>query len=465
MKKFAITTLAIALGTISSYGQSNISMYNFERIGNFLQANPAAYQPYRAVVGIPGISNISVYTHNAAFDIEQALSPDMTTNESLEYILTNTESGDRLITTHNQDLLYIGFRTGNGFWSLGASANTAVNFEYPIELIELAYYGSASEEVNGAVNIADNATQATSYLSYHLGYQHEFMDGRLRIGGRFKYLSGLAHASAPQLRLDAQLNETAWNFDSDIQAQLASPIALDGRASAAFDPMSIVLSENRGYAFDFGASFEILPRLEVSAAVTDFGSITWTTNTSIYKSKGQFQWEGGEYSYGQEGEGFSTDSILGEIIEALEFEETQGESFTTVLPRNIMAGLRYDITRKHGFSATYQLNQWSSGRMYHNIGVSYIGNWSKWFSFYANYSMIDNDRMNVGVGFSANLGPIQLYLLTEDALIASGKNLNLASFRFGMNIALYRKDLRDYEPRAEETVPTLTPTPAQQVSE
>lgn len=466
MKKLVIITSVFALGTLGASAQSTISMYNFDRVGNFMQANPAGYQPYRVVVGVPGISNISVYTHNAAFDIEDALSPDLTTNESLEYILTNTESGDRLLTSYAQDILYVGFRTGNSFWSIGASMNSTINFEYPIELLELAYYGGASEEVNGMVQLSQNATQVNSYLSYHLGYQHELMDGRLRVGGRFKYLSGIAHASIPQLDLDAQLDATEWTFQSDIRAQISSPIPLNTEQGQGvnLDPMDFALSDNRGYAFDLGASFEILPRLEISAAATDIGSITWRSNTTTYTSQGTFTWDGAEYGYpSKPGEEFNTDSIIGEIVDALEFEETQGEEFTTSLPMNLMAGVRYDITRKHAFSATYQMNRWEGGRVYNNIGVSYIGNWSKWFSFYANYAIIDNDRMNVGVGFSANLGPIQLYFLTEDALIATGENLNLASLRFGMNVALYRKDLRGYEPDPEDVVPT--PAPADQATE
>lgn len=415
--------------------------------------NPAAYQPYRAVVGIPGISNISTTVHNPSFDLNTALSPELSGNETVEYVLSNIEAGDRLLFRQNVDLMYVGFRTGKGYWSIGTQLKATMNFEYPIDILELAWYGSESEEVGGQLSMTNNKTDLTAYLNYHIGYQHEFLGGKLRIGGRFKYLSGLANASASKTDLDATLEADVWNFTTDIQAHTAGAVDLMDPDLSNFDPMAFLFSDNKGYAFDIGASYEVLPGLEISASATDIGSITWTTNTRTYTSQGQYEWDGVDYTYpDKDGEGIDGEAMVEEIIDALEFTETLDEQYTTTLPMNITVGARYDITRKHGFAGTFQMNQWGE-RMYQNYGISYIGNWSKWFSFYTSYSFVEGDDTNIGVGFSANLGPIQLYLMTDDVYIATAENLNQANIRFGMNVAVYRKDLRGYEKNENDVTP------------
>lgn len=437
----------------SVQAQSNITQFNFERVGNFHLDNPAAYQPYRLVVGFPGISNLTTSLHNPGFNFDPVLGPELTANQSVEYILNNLNPQDRMLVNQNLDIMYVGVRIKNGFLSMGVQAKTFVNFEYPTDILKLAYYGSESPEVGGAISMSDNQTQATSYLNFHLGYQHELLDGKLRVGGRFKWLQGLAHASATRSNLDATLGTSVWTFNTDIEANISTPLPLNN-SSNVINPMDLLFGQNRGMAFDIGASYEVIPGLELSVAATDIGSITWRENTATYRSRGQYEWDGQDFAYGSEG-GFDIDTIIGDIVDALEFTETTGEEFTSTLPTSYTINARYNLTPKHGFGLTFQQNEWNS-RSYSNYGFSYIGNWSKWFSVYASYSLIEGDNTNIGVGFSANLGPIQLYLMTDDILLVSGENLNNVNLRFGMNVALYRRDLRGYD-TTDETRDIVTP--------
>lgn len=454
MKNLALTLMASAALSTAAMAQSNITQFNFERVGNFHQYNPAAYQPYRAVVGLPGLSALNITFHNPSFDFNTVLSPEFTANQSIEYVLESVKPGNRIFLEQSSDLMFIGFRTGKGYWSLGAQFRTFMNFEYPIEILRMVYYGPASDEINGQFSMSGNQTQVTSYLNYHLGYQHELLDGKLRVGGRFKWLNGIGHASAPASQVDATLNSTEWNFRMNIRANVAAPLDIENPSNFVLDPMDLLFGDNNGYAFDLGASYEVIDGLEISAAATDFGSITWRTNTRSYVSNGEYTWDGQDYTYGGEA-GFNADSIIGDIVEALEFQSIQGEEFTTSLPSNITFNARYSITPKHGFAMTYQLNQWNS-RQYNNFGVSYMGNWSKWFSFYASYALVEGDNTNLGVGFSANLGPIQLYMMTDDILLVTGENINMMNLRFGMNVAVFRKDLRGYETEEESlTTPNI----------
>lgn len=420
--------------------------------------NPASYQPYRAVVSVPGLGGINFTAQNAGFNLMPLVDATHSGNEAIEHVLNNASSGDRLLIDESLDILYVGFRSGRSFWSFGVQQRLSVSFEYPLPLLNLAYYGSASSNVNGRVSMTGNSTDATAYLNYHLGYQRELMDGKLRVGGRFKYLSGLANASASRLNFSGQLNSSEWTFDTDIEAHMTNPLD-SNMEMGEVDPMSLAFSDNRGFAFDLGASYEVIPGLEVSLAALDIGSITWSSNTTTYRSQGSYTWDGVNYNYGEPGDSsFNAEQVVEEIIEAMNFSETEGESYTTTLPRSFMVGVRYELTPKHGFAGTYQLNQWGE-RSYSNVGVSYIGNWSKWFSFYANYTYIEGAPNNVGVGFSANLGPVQLYLLTDNAMVAQFEDVRLANVRLGLNVALYRKDLKGYEPSVQEASPLTPPTP------
>lgn len=444
--------LLLALVTITKgvQAQSVISTYNFERVGQFHQYNPAAYQPYRAVVGIPAINGIGIYVQNDAFSPGELLGTETTANEDIEAVLDKLDRGDRMLVDYSMDLIYVGFRSGRSYWTIGTQLRTTVNFEYPTELLHFLYYGPEDSKVNGTLEMEGNQTSGNAYISYHVGYQREMMDSKLRIGGRLKYLSGLGHFSVNRLNVNGQFSTNEWIIDSDIAARFA----VADTSVEDLDPVSLLFTDNRGFAVDLGASYEILPNLELSLSVLDIGGIQWTTNTNSFTSSGQYIWQGAKWSYG-DSSGFDGEEILDTLTTLFGIEETQGESFWANLPRSYVVGGRYDLGPKHGFGATYQLNQWNS-RLYHNYGVSYIGNWSKWFSAMVNYSIMNGDYVNLGLGFSANIGPIQLYMLTDDVLTfqLDPDHMKTVSFRFGMNVALFRKDLRGYEkPPVVESIP------------
>ena len=108
---------------------------------------------------------------------------------------------------------------------------------------------------------------------------------------------------------------------------------------------------------------------------------------------------------------------------------------------HLMASYEYKLTPKHAFALTYQGTNWS-GKMYNNVGVSYIGRLSKRFDFTAGYSRLAGGLNNIGAGMSVALGPIQLYAMCDNVWgVYKPSQLSSTNVRFGLNLVFYDKSL------------------------
>jgi len=435
MKKLLLF-LAIVFVTTSIIAQNNLLFYNFEPVSQNLLVNPSNPHDYRFVIGFPALSGLSVNYQNTLFSLGDYLNFD-DGNENLDKIISNLDGNERINLYQNTDLLYGGFGVKKGFVSFGVQQEATFNMVVPSQLLKFIYYGNQSESGDMNYNSSGFNAEAIIQVNYHVGYQHWLLDSTLTVGGRFKYISGTGHGHFKNFGIDLKSDIFEWNIKTDILLETSGYEYIDN--FSAFNPFELLNSGNPGWAMDLGASYH-LPKMNFSASVLNIGSITWKKDNKIYQSQGEFTWNGIEIDESDQDVNF--DDILDSLEQELQFYELTPYNYKSKLPMQIMASYEYQLHPKHAFALTYQGSNWNS-KLYNNIGLSYIGRWSKRFDFTAGYSRLAGGMNNIGAGFSTALGPVQLFLMCDNVWgLYKPSQLSATNVRFGINLVFYDAHLK-----------------------
>ena len=438
MRKYLIL-LGLALMAESLSAQSYISLYNFDHVNQNLMVNPASNHKYRFVLGIPGLSGANLYVHGPN-NMASILEPGSDANKNFENFLNNLSGKERLNLNQSLDVLYVGFGTKKGYFSLGAQEVTNVNMTFPGELMRFLYYGNVGSGYLGqTMDMSGFDLSVTSRVNYHIGYQHEIND-KLTIGGRYKYISGVANVNIKRFNASIYSDVDKAVISTDILIQtsglgLADDLSTDNLTE-------LVTGKNSGMAFDFGFTYKISEKFDVSASLIDFGWINWKKDLKGYTSQGEYEFTGVDYNYAPNSSvkfGDLLENNLDSLSDALEFTDTTINSYKTSLPSHVMGSFQFHVTPKHVFSAVYQGTIWNT-RMYHSYGIQYIGKWANAINFMAGYSVLDNSNNNLSLGLSLRLGAFQIYALTDNVWgVIEPTSIAATSVRLGINLSFVEK--------------------------
>ena len=125
---------------------------------------------------------------------------------------------------------------------------------------------------------------------------------KLRVGGRLKILFGGAGASIDNQRLDIDVgSDFSHTIHSDLVLNISGPVDITTNEDNFIDdielkddinPFDLILNgKNSGVAFDFGAEYQLLPNLSLSASIIDLGFIGWKSDVFNLKATNNFSFD------------------------------------------------------------------------------------------------------------------------------------------------------------------------------
>lgn len=151
--------------------------------------------------------------------------------------------------------------------------------------------------------------RTSNYLELGFGHSHK-LNQKLTVGAKVKFLIGAAYANLETEQLQLHLSEDLWQVKGDVRlsaAVLSSDLSFDENPDKNYvDPATGQHTEKRrvdgldnvgfglpgfGLGFDLGATYQVLPDLKVSAALTDLGFIRWK-NTKKARSAATWDFDG-----------------------------------------------------------------------------------------------------------------------------------------------------------------------------
>lgn len=191
--------------------------------------------------------------------------------------------------------------------------------------------------------------------------------------------------------------------------------------------------QNTGYAFDFGFTYNILPRLLVHGSVMDLGSITWNSKPYNYTlSNADVQLNGINYDQLNNADQRTnyTDSIVG-LLKGASVTEN---GFNRKLRTRYFAGADWDFSFRDRIGFLFQAQQ-NLDNLYKVYTFSYTHRFGVNWDLTANYTMLDGKGTNVGIGTAVKMGAFQFYIIQDDILLYF-KPATSQSFYFRMGLNL-----------------------------
>ena len=210
-------------------------------------------------------------------------------------------------------------------------------------------------------------------------------------------------------------------------------------------------------------------------SVLDLGFISWNNYTANSQLEAwDYTYDGIDNPITVFGQGTSVDFLKGILEDSIEnslYENYNysNPSYTTSLRTKIYASMEYIVDHNNfvslSFYSSFVRKRWRRG-----LGLAYNYHLGNFLSATASYSIYNRSYSNLGLGLSVNLGPVEIYCLTDNVLAfgtlniadnvsanASGVTLDTRKVKngqihFGMNLTFGRekkvKDLEGDEDRA-----------------
>jgi hypothetical protein len=194
-----------------------------------------------------------------------------------------------------------------------------------------------------------------------------------------------------------------------------------------------------GLGIDLGATYEVMDNLEVTAAITDLGFISWgKSNSKEVNAELSRQYDldkdetttvGGKTVYGLYD--FANAVANNDVVnlDMLQMNETEGDSYTTSLYTTLALGGQYTIDDKLVVGALYT-GRFAKPKTISELTLSGAYNLNAWLNIALSYSMIQSAGQSFGLGLK--LGPV--YVGTDYMFF--GKGTKCANFLAGLSIPL-----------------------------
>lgn len=315
--------------------------------------------------------------------------PDVSASE----FLGGLSNRSRLSVNLKYQLVGVGFKAFGGMNSVELNLRSNTNACLPKGLFD--FMKTAGEKSD--YKISDLGVRTENFMELALGHSHN-IDSKLTVGAKAKILLGLAYADMDAKNLTLHLADDYWNINGHVNMTAAimnstleyeSPDKNDPetgrRRISGIDEVSAGLS-GFGLAFDLGATYQLTPDLQLSAAITDLGFINWSSAHQA-SSRGNWTFDGFKnpiYCGGEDtGHNKIDDQLeaIGDDLEEMFAVYEDGEkSSTCALAATLNLGAEYTLPayRNLRFGFLY------SGRMagkfaYHQAQLSATVRPVKWF--------------------------------------------------------------------------------------
>lgn len=408
--------------------------------------NPA-FAPTRGYINVPGIGSLQA-------GVSSPIALDhlfYSRGDGLVTLLdTSVPSQDALrdLSAHNlldgdtrAQLLGFGAFTRNGknFWSVALNLRSEAEADIPYSFVEFFKTGKDSKIRNLRT---DTNTWAEAAFSYSFP-----VNKQLYVGARVKFLTGVARMKTNIEQMDIALQADRWEIQTKglmEMSGLTAEVDENGNFKAGDIEMDGFKIAGAGASIDLGATYDILPDLQVSLGVTDLGFIAWSKKSATCgESVKEFAYEGVEVV---DGVASSPDFDM----DFFEFQNRSAKSATRMLHSTINAGVEYDLWQKRvGLGLLYSA-RFNSIRVRHSLTGSVNFYPVHWANVTASYLYAGSRGSSLGLALNLVPGFINLMLATDlvtakvtpQMVPVKRKTVN---FTFGLGVPIGRRSMRDFD--------------------
>ncbi len=285
----AVVVLAPVTGAVA---QNTYSAYFTEGYTFRHDMNPA-FGNEKNYVSMPALGNVNVSMQgNLAVDhilynVNGKTTTFMNPNVNAQEFLKHVNGTNRLGANVKMEILSGGFKAFGGYNTVSVNLRSTVGTTIPGSLLRLAKEGPA----NQSYDISDFKAHADAYAELAFGHSRQLTD-QLRVGAKVKFLLGGGNVDAnfekAQLTLgedqftavsNAQVQTSIKGFYYKMEEKMRGPENAQTKHTYVND-MDIDGGGLNGFgmALDLGAEYKLDKDWTFSAALLDFGFISWNNN-------------------------------------------------------------------------------------------------------------------------------------------------------------------------------------------
>jgi len=465
----------ILLGAILSAGniveaQVMNSLYFMPGVPQSNRVNPA-YQPEAGFYfGIPGIAPISTEISSSSLSLGDIIFPHPSEDSLITFLhpLANKEDFlkqlkplNYVISDVGTSLFSLGFRTGAGFFSLDVTTRFDGNLYIPGDLARLAIEGA---EEGHTYNMDGVGTDLSAFEEISLGWSGN-IGQKLQIGVRGKLLFGIGNFSTTQSHLSVTTSEQVWNIQSEMQFNTSLAFAeviydADGMIEDIVinedlqDMNALAMARyafnksNTGAGIDLGIVYRPSRRWMISASLLDLGMVHWTDNIH----QGSYELEYDYTSVDVDPFDFinddaSVDSYVDSTLTALAdtllggLDLSRGQPYNSRLNSKLYLGASWYVSPRINFGLLSRTD-FLRNAVVEQVTASANFTTGRFLNFTLSYSYINSYFKNIGAGISLNAGPLNIYVISDNALnvVFWPQEARSANLWFGMNLVFgYRE--------------------------
>ena len=444
MKNIIFIFLIFLLTKINA--QQDFILYHMPSIPQITQVDPASFPDSKFDIGLPIISSVYGSVFNTGFSIGDIFyqNADGIMMPDVDNAIAKMSSENFFILNGSTDLIFVGFKKGNNFFSLNVTEKLDFTFNYPKDLIVLALEGNGNKLLGKRASLDGLGFDFTHWREYAIHWVHD-VHHKFSYGARLKYLYGMENfttdVSYMGIRTDENTHalkfDMAFNFRTSGLPQVLlddgnipvigglntndSSVMQESGFSPGYINNYLFNRKNRGVGIDFGFNYHLNDKFLLEASVLDLGFINWNSYTANSKLEAwDYEYDGIDNPISIFGEGSSVDFLKGVLEDSIEEDLLNNysystQSYRTALRTKAYASMEYTVDHNN-FVSLSLYSSFSRGIWRRGLGLAYNYHLGNFLSATASYSLYNRSYANVGFGVSVNLGPVEIYCLTDNIL-------------------------------------------------
>ncbi len=465
----------LILGVILSAGnmmeaQVMNSLYFMPGVPQSNRINPA-YQPEAGFYfGIPGISPLRAEISSSSLSLGDVIFPHPSEDSLITFLhplgdkdafLKQLKPMNYVISDLGTSLFSLGFRTGVGFFSLDVTTRFDGNVYIPGGLAQLTINGADDGKTYDLDGIG---ADLSAFEEISVGWSGN-IGQKLQIGVRGKVLFGIGNLTTTESQLTLTTSEDAWNLHANMLYNASLPFA---EVQYDEDGMieDIVIDEelqnlkpyalaryafnkgNMGTGIDLGINYRPGERWLLSASLLDLGFIQWNDNVHQVSYELDYDYTSVDVDpFDFLDDNNTNDTYIDSVLTALTDTLTgalnmgPGRAYSSRLNTKLYLGASWNVTPNINFGLLSRTD-FLRNAVTEQVTASANFTAGRFLNFTLSYSYINSYFKNVGAGISLNAGPLNLYVISDNALNAVfwPQETRSANLWFGMNLVFgYRE--------------------------
>ena len=430
MKRLLVAILIVTLSAGVS-AQTSLSLYHMESVPQSASLNPARAPRCNVYVGLNG-TNISSRTETN-IKMSQLFQKSggewhFLTEREFDYKKINRrfKHGARLNEQLSIGLVNFGWRLGDSYLTFDLNTRIEAGATLPSGLFKMLDKGMPD---GSRLDFKSLRVCTQAYHELAFGYSLK-LDKQLSVGGRIKYLSGIAAVRSRIKKGTITTGLDEWNLNANAKIDMSLPVRIvtDDDGVVDFDSVEIkdmptgkIIGRalpgfhNPGVAADIGAEYKIDERMKVSASITDLGLIVWTKDRNNLKVKNSYKFNGVNVEFDDFFEGIKVEDKFNDICDTLENRfavHATSKRFVTGTRPNVYIAGEYTPFRFMTVGAVSRTTFWLHN-MTQNFNFTINLKPYTFVSVMNGFNIDLKGCLTTDFGFSVNMGVVQYYFMAN----------------------------------------------------